>query len=260
MKSKLIEIIQSAGAFIRERFHTDFKVSSKDGLNNLVTEVDQASEKMIRTYIGEAFPDHKILGEEYGGEEEQHGYLWIVDPIDGTVNYAQGIPICCVSIGLMKNGEMIMGAVYNPMMEELFFAEKGQGATLNGEPINVSAPRDFLQSCFVTGFPYKHPQHANIVEVFTSMASLGVPIRRLGSAALDLCWVACGRFDAFWEFGLNPWDVAAGYLIVQEAGGKVTPFQSDEMNVFLPETIASNGFIHEALRQKITQFILKNEP
>lgn len=259
MNNKLIQIIEAAGTFIHERFLTDFKVSAKDGLNNLVTEIDQAAEKMIRKEILDAFPDHKILGEEYGGQEELEGYLWIVDPIDGTVNYAQGIPICGVSIGLMKEGEMIMGAVYNPMMKELFFAEKGKGATLNGEPIKVSEPRDFLQSCLVTGFPYQHPKHVNIVEVFTHMASLGIPIRRLGSAALDLCWVACGRFDGFWEFGLNPWDVAAGYLIVQEAGGKVTPFQSDEMNVFLPETIASNGFIHEELRENIIKFIPKNE-
>lgn len=255
IKEILLATIREAGALIEEKFNTNFKVSSKEGVNNLVTEVDQASERLIRERIEKAFPDHQILGEEYGGEIDKQGYLWIVDPIDGTVNYAQGIPICGVSIGLMKDGEMLMGAVYNPMMNELFFAEKGKGAYLNEERIQVSEGREFERSCLVTGFPYRHPEHVDITAIFTHIAKKGIPIRRLGSAALDLCWLACGRFDAFWEFSLNPWDVAAGYLIVQEAGGKVSGFLHDDMDVFSPETLASNGHIHEELNNIIKSFI-----
>lgn len=255
IKEVLIDTIKEAGALILKRFDTEFEITAKEGINNLVTEVDMASERLIRANITSAFPTHHILGEEYGGEVEKSGYLWIIDPIDGTINYAQGIPLCCVSIGVMKDGEMLFGAVYNPMMKELFFAEKGQGAYLNDRPIRVSEARPFLKSCLVTGFPYKHPEQVDIVAIFAEVASLGIPIRRLGSAALDLCWVACGRFDGFWEFSLNAWDIAAGYLIVQEAGGKITGFQDEEMNVFSKETLATNGHIHEDLKSVIQKFI-----
>lgn len=256
MKEDLVEIIKKAGDYIHSHFQTDFKVSSKEGVNNLVTEIDQGAERLIRDFIQKKYPEHAILGEEYGQHNAQNQeYLWIVDPIDGTINYAQGIPLCCVSIGVMKDGEMLFGAVYNPMMKELFFAEKGQGAYLNDRPIRVSEARPFLKSCLVTGFPYKHPEQVDIVAIFAEVASLGIPIRRLGSAALDLCWVACGRFDGFWEFSLNAWDIAAGYLIVQEAGGKITDFQDEEMNVFSKETLATNGHIHEDLKSVIQKFI-----
>lgn len=256
MKEVLLEIIKEAGLHIKDKFYTDFEVSSKEGINNLVTEVDKSTEKLIRKRIEETYPEHAILGEEYGGQEtRQKGFVWIVDPIDGTVNYAQRIPICCVSIGIMLDGIMKYGAVYNPMMDELFYAEKDKGAFLNGKKIKVSEPRPFKRSCLVTGFPYKHPQKVDIIAIFSKIAAMGVPIRRLGSAALDLCWLACGRFDGFWEFGLNPWDVAAGYLIVKEAGGKVSGFQHENMDVFSKETLASNGHIHQELKEIINNFI-----
>ena len=175
-------------------------------------------------------------------------YQWIVDPIDGTVNFAHGIPICCISIGLMYKDDLLMGAVYNPMMNEFFFAEKGKGATLNNIPIKVSSKSNFKTAFLVTGFPYNWPDAAeHPIKVFERLVLEGLPVRRLGSAAIDLCWVACGRFDGFWEYNLQAWDVAAGYLIVQEAGGVVTNFEGEACNVFERQTLASNGHIHEAM-------------
>lgn len=251
MKETLLKAIQEAGTLILKHFNGPFAVSHKDGVNNLVTEVDQASERLITSIIRAAHPDHGIIGEEYGSHDVQARYKWIVDPIDGTVNYAHGIPLCCVSIGLMEDETMIMGAVFNPMMNELFFAEKGKGASLNGLPIKVSEKSDFAKAFLVTGFPYHFPEGKNPFSIFERMVTSGIPVRRLGSAALDLCWVACGRFDGFWEFNLNAWDIAAGYLIVEEAGGKVTDFRNNPYTVWDKETLATNGRIHEELRQVI---------
>jgi myo-inositol-1(or 4)-monophosphatase len=251
IKKVLLEAIKSAGALIHENFNGAFTVSHKDGVNNLVTEIDQASERLITQIIKATFPDHGIIGEEYGEHDMAARYKWIIDPIDGTVNYAHGIPLCCVSIGVMEGDEMIMGAIYNPMMAELFFAEKGKGAFLNDKPITVSKKSDFNTAFLVTGFPYKFPEGKNPFSIFERMVTQGLPVRRLGSAALDLCWVACGRFDGFWEFNLNPWDIAAGYLIVSEAGGKVTNFKLDPYTIWDKETLATNGHIHEALQAVI---------
>lgn len=251
MKTILLKAINSAGTLIHEHFNGPFTVTHKEGVNNLVTEVDQASERLITQIIKEAYPDHGIVGEEYGEHDMEARYKWIIDPIDGTVNYAHGIPLCCVSIGLMEDDHMLMGAIYNPMMNELFFAEKGKGAFLNDKPIKVSVKEDMATAFLVTGFPYHFPEGKNPFSIFERLVSSGIPVRRLGSAALDLCWVACGRFDGFWEYNLNPWDVAAGYLIVEEAGGKVTDFRQNPYSVWHKETLATNGKIHEALRQAI---------
>lgn len=251
MKTILLKAIKAAGALIHENFNGPFTVSHKEGVNNLVTEIDQASERLITQIIKEAYPDHGIVGEEYGEHDMEARYKWIIDPIDGTVNYAHGIPLCCVSIGLMDGEEMLMGAIYNPMMNELFFAEKGKGAFLNDKPIKVSEKEDMATAFLVTGFPYHFPEGKNPFSIFERLVSSGIPVRRLGSAALDLCWVACGRFDGFWEYNLNPWDIAAGYLIVEEAGGKVTDFRENPYSVWHKETLATNGKIHEALRQAI---------
>lgn len=251
MKETLLKAIKEAGALILKHFNGPFAVSHKDGVNNLVTEVDQASERLITSIIRDAYPGHGIIGEEYGAHEIQSRYKWIIDPIDGTVNYAHGIPLCCISIGLMEDETMILGAVYNPMMNELFFAEKGKGATLNDLPIKVSEKSDFEKVFLVTGFPYHFPEGKNPFSIFERMVTSGIPVRRLGSAALDLCWVACGRFDGFWEYNLNAWDIAAGYLIVEEAGGKVTDFRNNPYTVWDKETLATNGKIHEPLRQAI---------
>ena len=218
------------------------------GINDLVTEADHASDKAIIGVIKNAFPDHFILSEETGTITTDSEYKWIIDPIDGTINFAQGIPICCVSIGLEKSGTMIAGAVYNPLMNEFFLAEKGRGAYLNEKPIRVSAKSKLINTCLVTGFPYSYLDSPNgPLQCFERFIRQGVPVRRLGSAAIDLCWVAAGRFDGFYEHKLNAWDSAAGFLIVEEAGGKVTNFKNEYYSVYQPHIVATNGLIHEDL-------------
>ncbi len=252
LKEVLLLAAAEAGKIIQFYFNGTFAVNNKGTVNNLVTEVDQMSEDKIIAVIREHFPDHSIISEEVGELKKDSDYEWIIDPIDGTVNFAHGIPICCVSIALTYKGDLQLGAVFNPMMNELFFAEKGKGATLNGIPIGVSKKTDFKKACLVTGFPYKWPEtHEHPIKVFERFVMEGLPIRRLGSAAIDLCWVACGRFDGFWEYNLSSWDVAAGYLIVLEAGGKVTNFQGSPYDVFNRETLATNGFIHQAMLDAI---------
>lgn len=248
LREVLLDATKEAGKIILQHFDGNFKIDHKEGINNLVTEVDKLSEDKIIKVIRASFPTHTIISEEVGEMIKPSDYQWIIDPIDGTVNFAHGIPICCVSIGILYNNELVMGAVFNPMMNELFFAEKGKGATLNGQPISVSKKHNFKTAFLVTGFPYAWPdseQHP--IKVFEKLVLEGLPVRRLGSAAIDLCWVACGRFDGFWEYNLQAWDVAAGYLIVQEAGGIVTDFEGGDANVFTRQTLASNGLIHDAM-------------
>lgn len=249
LKKVLIEATQEAGKIIQHYFQGTFTINNKEGINNLVTEVDKHSETRIIEVIRQYYPGHTIISEEVGELMQDSDYQWIIDPIDGTVNFAHGIPLCCVSIGLKHKDELLLGAVYNPMMNEFFFAEKGKGATLNGFPISVSKKTDFRKACLVTGFPYKWPKDTkeHPIRVFERFIMEGLPVRRLGSAAIDLCWVACGRFDGFWEYNLNSWDVAAGYLIVQEAGGKITNFKDDPYSVFDKETLATNGLIHDEM-------------
>jgi myo-inositol-1(or 4)-monophosphatase len=233
---------------MQEFFNGSFKISNKEGVNNLVTEADHASEKAIFEVIKNDYPDHFILSEEAGAIESQSSYKWIVDPIDGTVNFANGIPLCCVSIGIEQEGEMIMGAVFNPFLNEFYFAQRGFGSTLNDNIITVSEKTDVLQSCLVTGFPYTYINEPNgPLEVFARLIRKGVPVRRLGSAAMDLCWVAAGRFDGFYEHKLNAWDSAAGFLIVEEAGGKVTDFNGKNYSPYQPKIVATNGRIHKDL-------------
>jgi len=244
----LREATEAGAAEILRFFQGNFEVSNKEGVNNLVTEADHASEKAILSVIKKAFPDHQILAEESGALEQSSDYKWIIDPIDGTVNFAQGIPLNCVSIAVEWKGSIILGAVYNPHLREFFFAEKGKGATLNDKPIQVSKKTSTLKSCLVTGFPYTYINEPNgPIEVFERFVRKGVPVRRLGSAAIDLCWVACGRFDGFFEQKLEPWDSAAGYLIVEEAGGKVTDFKGDTFSVYQHKLIATNSLIHEEM-------------
>lgn len=248
LRTVLEEAITAAGAIVQRRFHGDFVVDHKEGVNNLVTEVDKQAEAAIIEVIHRHFPDHTILSEEAGLLEQHSDYVWFVDPIDGTVNFAHGIPICCVSIAVSYRKELQMGSVFNPMMSERFYAERGKGATLNGKPISVSQKEDFTRACLVTGFPYKMPAHGDHpLKVFERAIMRGLPVRRLGSAAIDLCWVACGRFDGFWEYNLSPWDIAAGYLIVEEAGGRISDFDGKPYDVFDKETLATNGLIHEPL-------------
>lgn len=253
LKQVLLEATRESGKIIQHYFQGTFTVDNKEGINNLVTEVDTLSEKKIIEIIKANFPDHSIISEEVGELMLDSPYQWIIDPIDGTVNFAHGIPICCVSIALKHKDDLLLGAVYNPMMNELFFAEKGKGATLNDKPISVSQKTDFRKACLVTGFPYKWPDNIRVhpVKIFERFILEGLPVRRLGSAAIDLCWVACGRFDGFWEYNLSSWDIAAGYLIVQEAGGKITNFNGDAYSVYDKETLATNGRIHDEMLELI---------
>jgi len=240
--------MDAGAAELRRYFNGNFSITSKGTINDLVTEADHASEKAIIKIIQDKHPDHFILSEETGSVITNSNIKWIIDPIDGTINFANGIPICCVSIGVEQDGEMIMGAVFNPFMNELFFAEKGKGATLNEKPIKVSDKDNLLTSCLVTGFPYQYLDTPNgPLEIFEKLIRKSIPVRRLGSAALDLCWTAAGRFDGFYEHKLQAWDSAAGYLIVQEAGGVVTDLKGEKFNPYQPGIIASNGKIHDQL-------------
>ena len=248
IKNTLLKATEAGANEIRRFFNGQFTISNKEGINNLVTEADHAAEKAIFSVIKESFPDHFILSEESGEIITNSEYKWIIDPIDGTVNFANGIPLCCVSIGVEFKGEVILGAVYNPLMDEFFIGEKGKGATLNGKIINVSDKADIGTSCLATGFPYTYLDRENgPLQVFEKLIRKGIAVRRIGSAAIDLCWVAAGRFDAFFEQRLEAWDSAAGSLIVQEAGGKVTDYDGKPFSVYQYPMIASNGKIHDEL-------------
>jgi myo-inositol-1(or 4)-monophosphatase len=252
LKNTLLQAIEAGASEIRRFTNVDFKISNKEGINNLVTEVDHASERAIIDTIKKNHPEHQIISEEVGELIQDSQYKWIIDPIDGTVNFAHRIPICCISIGLEHEGKMILGAVYNPFMNELFVAERGKGATLNDKPITVSNKEKVGIACLVTGFPYTYLDEPNgPLQVFERFIRRGIPVRRLGSAAIDLCWVAAGRFDAFYEHKLQAWDSAAGFLIVEEAGGKVTNLEGAPYSPYEPGIIASNGIIHDELLEWI---------
>ena len=252
LKSTLIKAAEAGAAVIRDYFEKEIKISNKEGINNLVTEADHASEKIIIETIRRVYPDHSILSEEIGSLDTPSEFKWIIDPIDGTVNFANRIPICCVSIAVEHNREVVMGAVYNPFINEFFFAQKGYGATLNDKKIRVSNKSEVSRSCLVTGFPYTYLDMPNgPLQIFERFIRRGVPVRRLGSAAIDLCWVAAGRFDGFYEMNLQAWDSAAGFHIVEEAGGKVTDFKGNPFSPHQTFVVASNGVIHDELLEWI---------
>jgi myo-inositol-1(or 4)-monophosphatase len=242
-----IRAARDAGALLRDRLGTRIDISHKGSIN-LVTDVDLASEKLIREAISTSHPRHEILAEEGGLTESNSEYRWIVDPLDGTTNYAHGYPVFCVSIALEHKGEVMLGVVYDPMREELFTAERGGGAALNNRPIRVSKIDSLSESILSTGFPYdiKTSKLTNL-EHWANFAMNAQALRRDGSAALDLCYVACGRYDGFWELNLSPWDTAAGALIVAEAGGRVTDFNGGTFSNYRPEVVASNGLIHDRM-------------
>ena len=248
IKNTLLKATEAGAKELVRFFNGDFKITNKEGINNPVTEADHASEKAIFEVIKNDFPDHFILSEEAGEIKMDSEYKWIIDPIDGTINFANGIPICCVSIGVEHKGKVIMGAVYNPLMNEFYVAEKGLGATLNNKKIAVSNKTEVVNSCLVTGFPYTYLDTPNgPLQVFEKLIRKGVPVRRLGSAAIDLCWVAAGRFDGFYEHKLQAWDSAAGFLMVEEAGGKVTDYEGNYYDVYQPHILATNGKIHKEM-------------
>jgi myo-inositol-1(or 4)-monophosphatase len=239
-----IEAVVRAGDLQMARFGGAIEVSKK-GRIDLVTEVDVAVERRFRAMIAERFPDHDVLAEEFGGGHARARHCWIFDPLDGTTNYAHGLPIFCASLGLEIDGRLEIGAVYDPTRRELFTAERGVGAFLNGEPLRVSRTSGLLDALLVTGFPYTvHDGAASVVGLFGEFIAHAQAVRRLGSAALDLCYVAAGRMDGFWEERLKPWDVAAGALIVEEAGGVITAIDGGPFEVRRASVIASNGRIH----------------
>lgn len=231
------------------------RIAEKDLKTNLVTEVDERSEEIIRERIRAEFPGHGLLAEEGGTTLENNtGYRWIVDPLDGTGNYAHGLPIFCVSIALEHNDEVVVGVVYLPVTRELFTAIKGQGAHLNGQVIRVSAVRELNGAFLATGFPYDRVVDPdNNLENFKHLAVRVQGIRRMGSAAYDLCNVAAGRYDGYWEIKLNPWDVAAGILIVREAGGVATDFDGQPIFIEGRRVIAANPVIAKLLLEELAK-------
>jgi myo-inositol-1(or 4)-monophosphatase len=245
---KFIEIIAvEAGTLLRERLDEIHTIQYK-GEINLVTEADRFSEALIVERIRRAFPDHDILAEESPETAEGSGFRWIIDPLDGTTNYAHNCPIFCVSIALEMEGVIRLGAVYNPMLAELFVAEKGEGAFLNGRRLAVSGTASLSRGLLATGFPYDLRENRNNnFNYFRALAINAQAIRRAGSAALDLAYVAAGRFDGFWELRLMPWDTAAGGLLVTEAGGMVTDLRGDPHQLHSPNILASNGLIHREI-------------
>jgi myo-inositol-1(or 4)-monophosphatase len=242
-----IQAAKESGKIQREWLGKEKRVELK-GEINLVTEVDRICEGKIIEIITEAFPEHNILTEETPMPEGLSPYRWIIDPLDGTTNYAHGYPFFCTSIALELEGKVVLGAVYDPLLDELFTAQQGKGAFRNGERIFVSTTERLTEALLCTGFPYDlRESPVNNLDHFNHFIMEARAIRRDGSAALDLCYVAMGRFDGFWELKLNPWDVAAGKLLVEEAGGQVTDFRGGQLDINGQEILASNGRIHQEM-------------
>jgi myo-inositol-1(or 4)-monophosphatase len=247
-----VEAVVRAGEVMMSRLGGDVHIAKK-GTIDLVTEVDVAIETMFREMIAERFPDHAVLGEELGGSATAPaGPCWVFDPIDGTTNFAHGLPIFCSSLALEIDGVAEVGAVYDPNRKELFTAERDGGAWLNGTPLRVSAAATLVDAMLVTGFPYDvHLRVEEIVGLFAAFVGQARAVRRLGSAAIDLCYVAAGRMDGFWERDLKPWDIAAGALIVSEAGGTVTNMRGEPFTSRGQHVVASNAVLHEAMLEVI---------
>ena len=244
-----VEIALEAGRFLKGKFYEAHDITYK-GEIDLVTEADRGAEALLIARIEKAFPGHRIMAEETRGSVLAEEYTWIIDPLDGTTNYAHQYPVFCVSIALQRDGDVILGAICNPMMDELFVSERGKGAFLNGRGLSVSATADLSRSLLATGFPYDiRVNPDNNVNYFNAMAVKAQAIRRAGAAALDLAYVAAGRFDGFWELQLRPWDTAAGCLMVTEAGGKVTDLFGGPFNLYSPHLLATNGRIHGAMEE-----------
>lgn len=243
--SDLETMARQAGQILRESFGQRHKITYK-GVIDLVTEADKRSEAFLLGEIQQRFPGDRILSEESGDLDGENSGMWLIDPLDGTINYAHGVPIYTVSVAYAKNGVPMLGVVYDPSLDECFSAEQGAGARRNGYPIRVSATPDLNHSLLVTGFPYDiRTNPANNLEQFTRFSLRSQGVRRLGSAAMDLCYIACGRLDGFWEIRLSPWDLAAGVVIAEEAGARVTSVNGDTHYMKPPYSImAANPRIH----------------
>lgn len=247
IKKTAVDAARKAGLLLREHLGGAREIEFK-GAVDLVTEMDKRSEALIIADLKGAFPDHGILTEESAEVKTSTGNRWIIDPLDGTTNYAHGLPFFCVSIAFESAGKILLGVVYNPMLDELFVAAPGEGATLNGRNLRVSSTETLDKSLLATGFPYDlRTSRENNLDNFASFTVRAQAIRRAGSAALDLSYVAAGRFDGFWEMKLKAWDVAAAALIVTEAGGRITDFKGGEFSIFGGRCLASNGLIHDEM-------------
>ena len=256
MLPEVIALAKNAGSYLiaeRQKF-SENNVELKS-LNNLVSYVDKKSEEMIVKGLHELLPEAGFIAEEGSAQHQGEAYKWIIDPLDGTTNFVHGIPCYCVSIALMHEEELVLGVIYDPERKESFTAIKGQGAHCNGAPIHVSN-RDTIGGClFGTGFPYdEFDRMDSYLQLFTHLMRNSRGLRRLGSAAIDLCYVACGRIDGFYEYGLCPWDVAAGILIVEEAGGKTSDFKGEKNHIFGEEIIATNEYIATDMLKLTKQF------
>jgi myo-inositol-1(or 4)-monophosphatase len=247
LKEFAVELAHNAGALLIEKLDQSVEIHYKGDIN-LVTEADKASENLIIEAIRRKFPDHGILSEESPEILDGSSMRWIIDPLDGTTNYAHGYPVFCVSIALEKDGMIVLGVIYDPTRRDTFFAVRGVGAYLNGERLTVSKTADLNRSLLATGFPYDiRESKENNLSNFNTMAKEAQAVRRAGAAALDMAYVACGRFDGFWELKLKPWDTAAASLLIAEAGGKTTDIMGRPWNILSPHILASNGRIHEQM-------------
>lgn len=247
-------LAQRAGAILKDGYGKQHQIDFK-GEIDLVTEIDRQSEALILGEIASRWPEHRVFSEETGGREGSDDHVWYVDPLDGTLNYSHGLPIFCVSIAYAQAGKLKLAAVYDPMADELYAAERGLGAQLNGAPLQVSQAAELKASLLVTGFPYDAwTNPANNFAEFERFSRLSQGVRRLGSAALDLCYVAAGRLDGFWEIRLNAWDVAAGALLVQEAGGLVTDIHGGPDFISKPQSVlAANAVLHAKMLEVLKQ-------
>lgn len=248
-----VQAAEKAGRLLKENINASPEVLFK-GAVDLVTDFDNKAQQIIFNHLSSRFPDHDFLAEEGLCEEKGAEFRWVIDPLDGTTNYAHKFPVFSISIALLWKNKTVMGVVYDPMREERFSALEGSGAFLNGRKIRVSSVDELDKSLLSTGFPYDiRESKVNNIEHFVNFVTRVQGVRRCGSAAMDLCYVACGRFDGFWELKLSPWDVAAGALIVQEAGGRITDFQDSEFAIFGSETLATNGLIHDQMVNVLQQ-------
>jgi len=245
-------VAQMAGKILLEFLGKDLKIGYK-GVGNLITEADQKSEETIVQYLRAKYPEHQILAEEGTGVNTPSSWKWIIDPLDGTTNFAHGFSSFCVSIGLEVEGEMMVGVVYDPIRSHLFSAERGKGSFLNGEKLCVSSVGRLSESLLVTGFAYDARfSDENNFDHFINFTHRCQGVRRTGSAALDLCYIALGCFDGFWELKLSPWDTAAGSLIAEEAGAKISDFKGNRFSIYMKEILASNGKIHQEMIQVLS--------
>ena len=248
MLNKIIEIAKEAGEIIREGFESDYKIEYKGSVTNLVTEIDKKSERHIIDFVKKEFPAHTIVAEESGADLHSSDYAWFIDPLDGTTNFAHGLPIFSVSIGVRKNDETIAGVVYDVMRNIVYASELGSGSYANEQKLSVNSESELEKALFVTGFPYdiwRNPD--NTIERFVAFLKKARAVRRLGSAAIDFCYVASGVFAGFWETKLSPWDYVAGDLIVREAGGIATDFDGKNLTPESVAIVASNGILHDKM-------------